>query len=244
MRPSTYQAGFSLLEAAVVIAVLAVLASLLVIKVDHTMEDAQNTAARASMTAVRDAFVGAAVGRGYVDDMKFTPGFALTTIQVSDLLDPPDNPVAPNPNPLLFNPVTQRGWRGPYVQNPLPVRNPQSLHPGFYPAPGDKQFPQDLTFGERHFTSEYGSPGDRAVADPWGNPIVLQIPPASAIKDSTVELRWKYARLVSAGPNGVLETPLNDRLAGRKMNDGVEDRNDDLVLFLSRPDLYDEIDKP
>jgi general secretion pathway protein G len=43
--------------------------------------------------------------------------------------------------------------------------------------------------------------------DPWGNPYVLQIPPNEAFESATEERRFHYARLVSAGPDGVLQTP-------------------------------------
>ncbi len=65
------------------------------------------------------------------------------------------------------------------------------------------------------FTAEYGAEDDPVVADAWGNPIVIQ------------QAATGYARLVSAGPDGVLDT-LNDA-------DGTG-RGDDLLLFLLRED--------
>lgn len=64
-----------------------------------------------------------------------------------------------------------------------------------------------------------------SVADPWGNPVVLQMPTNDLDDDEC----WRCARLVSAGPDGILQTPaatFPDRTA----------RGDDLVLFLNRAD--------
>ena len=75
-------------------------------------------------------------------------------------------------------------------------------------------------------------------------------------------VRFRYARVVSAGPDGVLDTPCfqpnatNEtsttwtararrlaRQAGRIDGDDVSARGDDLVLFLGRGDL-DEGEEP
>ena len=79
----------------------------------------------------------------------------------------------------------------------------------------------NVAFFKTASTSVYGSVDDEVAADPWGNPIVIQIPSND----------FRYARLVSAGKNGVLETP-RDVLTGGS----VSQRGDDLVLFLNRSD--------
>ena len=73
------------------------------------------------------------------------------------------------------------------------------------------------------FTSEYGAANDPAPVDGWNHPIILQIPP-----DPT------YARLVSAGPDGIIQTPAN---ISYPTTNPTNERGDDLVLFLTRPDL-------
>jgi type II secretory pathway pseudopilin PulG len=70
------------------------------------------------------------------------------------------------------------------------------------------------------FTTNYGAASDPAPLDAWRNPIVIQIP-----SDPT------YARLVSAGPDGTIQTPLTVLDPPKSM------RGDDVVLFLLRPDL-------
>ena len=170
---------------------------------------------------------------------------------------------------------SERGWRGPYVKS----------WTGEFPSESDVRFPADSTFGSRGFfppvdglrepeaflrgeggCSIYGFPGEPAVMDPWGNPYVLQIPPAQAFPGSNTNLsddiRFRYARVVSAGPDGRLQTPcfaLNltnrwetawtvgfqrlSRQAGRFGSD-VAARGDDLVLFLVRNDVDEGEDFP
>lgn len=99
--------------------------------------------------------------------------------------------------------TTQDGtrWNGPYLHRSA-----------YYPAPTEPG-PSGKTAAERGFTSHYAAAGDPTVLDAWGNPVVLL---ASA--------NGSAARLVSAGPNGVLET--SPDAAGA-------DRSDDLILTLS-----------
>jgi prepilin-type N-terminal cleavage/methylation domain-containing protein len=108
-----------------------------------------------------------------------------------------------------FNPQTGRGWRGPYVTLSLTV-----------------SYPVDSS-GNSGFTSAYGQNGDPTPADAWLRPIVLQIP-TSAL---TAADQKTYARLVSAGPDGIIQTPDNVNYPLPAT------RGDDLVLFLYRPDV-------
>ena len=141
----------------------------------------------------------------------------------------------------------RRGWGGPYLHR---------VREGVFPSPGDRRFAEDDTFETRGFfprgtsagAHSYGVPGEPSVSDPWGNPYVLQIPPAEAFDhpDAVAESeRFRYARLVSAGPDGVLSTPCfsgdgrDCRLAGRRA-DGTSPRGDDIVLFLLRADIHED----
>lgn len=171
-----------------------------------------------------------------------------------------------------WNPESERGWHGPYVRHAT----------GFFPSQDGTRFKDDDTFQARGFfpdvhalrlpkdfldrvdgCSIYGFPGEPAVLDPWGNPYVLQIPPPQAFPDRfgantnlPDEVRFRYARVVSAGPNGRLDTPCfasnatnwwstswNERerrlcrQAGLIDGDDRSARGDDLVLFLTRNDV-------
>lgn len=172
---------------------------------------------------------------------------------------------------VKWNPERERGWRGPYLRGgsaAFPARDAVRhdgdgtfAARGFYPDLLCLRLPIDF-IGGKLGCSVYGFPGEPAVMDPWGNPYVLQIPPPQAFWDRydtntnlADEVRFQYARVVSAGPDGRLDTPCftvngtNDwrittwseeacrssRQAGRV--DGALNRGDDLVLFLRRSDV-------
>jgi hypothetical protein len=254
---------------------------------------AEDVAAKRQMAAIREALVGREWG--YVDDMRGIPGFSLSYLRIANLLVSTnlygevdagelmrgfriDVPGLAVPGVAKASEFTgwseerRRGWRGPYLKS----------HTGEFPHPRSRRWPGDGTFGERGFfpeisglrlpeafsqddASAYGFPGEPAVIDPWGNPYVLQIPPAqafSAVSATNVscELRFGYARVVSAGPDGILATPCfavnetnewsavgvnwaDERMRRLSRQAGLIDggdrsrRGDDIVLFLSRNDI-------
>ena len=108
----------------------------------------------------------------------------------------------------------------------------------------------------------YGSLGDPAFVDGWGNPIVLQWPVPQLTTD-TVDVLAQYVRLVSAGvPTknvsgtlySVIDTLTNNPLLNNPANSAalpltpsyptpsmptlVNQRGNDLVLFILTQDLY------
>jgi prepilin-type N-terminal cleavage/methylation domain-containing protein len=228
--------AFTLVELTVVIVVIAALAAMVVSQVDGTLEDAEQTAAWAILQTVAEACTGSAAGRGYLADMRYAPGFRRETLRLHDLLERGQQ--AP------FEPASRRGWRGPYLRPGAGVQNLNTARNGAFPAADERRSMADATFLQRGFyvdaaTSHYGQPGDLTVGDPWGNPIIIQIPEASAFSRPALdEDRLRFARLVSAGPDGVLTTPM-DRLAGLLANGTKAARGDDLVQFLNRSDVYE-----
>ncbi|MBO5642910.1 MAG: type II secretion system protein [Kiritimatiellae bacterium] len=172
---------------------------------------------------------------------------------------------------LRFDSSSMRGWRGPYIKNIS----------GVFPFATDKRFADDLTFEQRGFfpnlsglrlpndflnrregCSIYGFPGEGVLIDPWGNPYVLQIPPPQAFANGLTsntnlsdEVRFNYARVVSAGPNGRLDSPCfsanttnlwytswSERSRRISRQAGLIDgdysaRGDDIVRFLIRNDV-------
>ncbi|MEO0795711.1 MAG: prepilin-type N-terminal cleavage/methylation domain-containing protein [Verrucomicrobiota bacterium] len=94
-----------------------------------------------------------------------------------------------------FDFTSHLGWNGPYLFD-TGARY------------GDATEPADAD----NFTSTYGNDSDPAILDAWGKPIVLQ-------QSDTTD-----ARLVSAGPNQILETDPSNAVDA--------DRGDDLVRFL------------
>ena len=230
--------GFTLVEILVVVAVLAIVATIAISNVGSVCADSKITVARATLHALRDAVVGSSTGCGYMTDMKCVPGFRSANLRTHDLFEPSSYPAF-----ATYDPEAQRGWRGPYLRA-ASVANTNALRNGLFPAANERRFEGDRTFLERGFfydslQSYYGATNDVAAADPWGNPIVFQIPPTSAFSLSANDAKqFRYGRLVSAGPDGVLQTP-RDRLAGLQSDGTCALRGDDLVLFLNRPDIYE-----
>ncbi|MGR9114696.1 MAG: hypothetical protein ACU85E_02940 [Gammaproteobacteria bacterium] len=102
-KGSRRQSGVTLLELAIVLLVLVALAGLAIPYFSGTSRYAQCTATEASMVAIRDAIIGSYERPGYLADVGALPG------TLGDLLV--------NPGVAIFNPETQRGWRGPYVNS-------------------------------------------------------------------------------------------------------------------------------
>jgi len=100
---------------------------------------------------------------------------------------------------VSFDPLYRRGWRGPYVLDRASGR-----------------FHVDAMRG---FDSQYGAENDPAPLDAWSNPIVVQS------LGRQPDGRWDL-RLVSAGPDGVLQTPSATATAALT----TADTGDDLVL--------------
>ena len=277
--PHRRASGFTLVELAIVVVVLAIVATLAATRFTGFLASARDTAAEADMAAIRDALCGAGTAPSLVGDLDGIPGFSPAYLRLANLLSPTNlvgtadrwldddsrhghdagfasavgavNPSAVYADFAVFtnrDDAANRGWRGPYLRR---------FRAAAFPHSGDRRSPTDPTFEDRGFfrastpESPYGIPGEPAIEDPWGNPYVLQVPPAEAWSDGDVSEseRFRYARIVSAGPDGVLTTPCfgtasaadrrDCRLAGRRANDTAP-RGDDLVLFLSRADLYED----
>jgi type II secretory pathway pseudopilin PulG len=228
------------MELLVVLVIMAALAALVVGNVDHARDDAETTAARALMQTVREALAGSPSAPGYLSDMKYAPGFHSVNLRVHDLFSPSGFPQFSK-----YVVEESRGWRGPYLKNAQGAANTNSARNGLFPEGNERRFTGDATYSERGFFydgsgSHYGLPGDFVAADPWGNPVVIQVPPGSAFSGAIDDAgRFRYTRLVSAGADGILSTP-RDRLAGMLADGTAAARGDDLVLFLNRADAYEE----
>ncbi len=203
--------ALTLFELLAVMGILLVLATLVVPVVGDRIGQTREEVTRQSLTRLREVIAGT-----YHDDLDGLPRPGDPALSAGRANHPQLAYLFLNPethldgDPLTrdydttFNPISRRGWRGPYL-----------LANG-----GGFAYAVD---GVRNFTALYGEPGDPAVLDGWGNPIVLQEPidPAATAYD-----RARHARLVSAGPDGVLDTPADVLLPSDAQ------RGDDLVLFL------------
>jgi prepilin-type N-terminal cleavage/methylation domain-containing protein len=286
--------GFTLVELMAVVAILALVAVFAIPRIASFSYRAKITVAEKEMTILRDAFVDSESGyiadmRGipgfslsYLrianlliatnlygevsSDSNFLRGFQVDAEGLNI------KGCARREEFIFWNDERSRGWRGPYAKG----------FSGRFPNASEKRFVDDADFYNRGFfpkidylrlpeefslngASVYGFPGEPAIIDPWGNPYVLQIPPAQAFSAMSAtnvsdSLRFKYARIVSAGPDGILSTPCfasnstNDwmqigtnwrneesrrlsRQAGLIDGNNRAHRGDDLVLFLLRNDV-------
>lgn len=127
--------GLSLLELAVVLVILVALATLVVPSGHESSRTAQCMATDATLATLREAIMGGGGQPGYLSDLGLYPKHPAPAAQASPydlhylledwsanydlaantcLTSGPDDPACVHlPR---FNPVTQRGWRGPYVQ--------------------------------------------------------------------------------------------------------------------------------
>ena len=276
-----------------VVAIIAIIATLAVSQMPRISLSAKVAAAESDLKTLSHALTDPATG--YLRDMRGIPGFSPALVRMANLLISTNlygsvegrdwwggfrvddgirhDGCAPAETFIRWNPESERGWHGPYVRHAM----------GNFPSARDTRFKDDDTFEARGFfpdvrglrlpkdfldsvdgCSIYGFPGEPAIIDPWGNPYVLQIPPPQAFPDRfgantnlPDEVRFRYARVVSAGPDGRLDTPCfasntttnwwatswNERKRRLCRQAGLIDgndrsaRGDDIVLFLVRNDI-------
>lgn len=208
------QRGLTLMELAVVLAVLAALAALTIPYVNGGARLAACQTTDATLAGLRDAIAGSAAGPGYRADLGDWP----TSLQ--DLLTRPAGANA-------FNPHTGRGWRGPYVQGGGSSDAVLAHLSARFTTAGD-YLAVAIAAGQPvildHFSDPVCDAGD------CRSPVVWQIPTGGTQCGTTtaVATPGDYVRLVSAGPDGVLESRLDDAWACA--------RNDDRVLFVKMAD--------
>jgi hypothetical protein len=142
------------------------LANLNVTTADGRHMSPQRIATETSMRIVRDAILGGPDRPGYVADMGGLPSASTGDYPRMYFL-------FVDPTGCGFDPNARCGWQGPYLIS-------------------NGQFVEDASAG---FTSPYGNPGDLAVLDAWGRPLVFQFDPMANT--------WN---IVSAGPDRSLST--------------------------------------
>lgn len=232
--------GLTLVELLAVLLILAAVSGLMLplfselgvtVFRDGEKKSPQEIATERSMQVLREAILGTPGQPGYFTDMGDLPraDFATQsstgrpgTPQLRYLFINPAIDGLPIGQTAVteYDPVTRTGWRGPYVQ---PT--------GVYRLDADAGFTTD--YGD--IVPPYGgTTADPAVIDAWGNPIVLQEP--TGVIEISSQRGDQYARLVSAGPNGVLETPVSSNPT--TWMPIPELSGDDLLLFLFVEDQH------
>jgi type II secretory pathway pseudopilin PulG len=171
-----------------------------------------------TLQSIAQAIMGNAHQKGYFSDLGGNTSSLPQTL--ADLLRvPPTLPLELQ----RFDPYSQLGWRGPYLLQAT----------GRYGQLSGSSF-----VFRTGFHALYGQPEDPALLDAWGNPIVLQIEMDGVSGRSEAE--GKYARLVSAGPNGRIDTLVGSRnlIPGgvSTLHLSLAECGDDLVYFLRTAD--------
>ena len=175
--------GLTLAELLVVLAILAMISAIAIPLAGNYVADSRDAVTRQSLTRLREviATYWQDSGRQFPQrdaTVPAVPSSRMNTPQLRYLF------VNPHTNPesvtITFDPVYRLGWRGPYLV---------AINGALYTV--------NAATG---FLENYGENGDPAVFDGWGQPIVLQNP--GLAPDGLQDVR-----LVSAGPDGVLNTP-------------------------------------
>ncbi len=197
--------GVTLVELVVVLVILTLMGALVLPSYEYIRRDANERVTEANLNQLRDVIMGAP---GYYSDMNNEyPWSASDSSRVNHpqlryLFYNPDTEDTTN----TFDPITRIGWRGPYLLN------------------ATCEYTVDDT---RNFSTRFGETGDPAVADGWGEPIVIQLPAANLNNISHNALN--HVRLISAGPNRIIDT-MTAWITPTSVNNA--DGNDDIVLFL------------
>jgi len=178
--------GLTLIELVVVLTVLVALSAIVVPLVSSNSATARDTATRATLREVRDVILNR-----YLVDVT-DPTVITVTLEgqsVSVQAPPTIRSLFQKPAHLpSYNPSVRLGWNGPYL-----VEN-------------GARYPGTAAAVAQGFTADYGTPGDPAILDCWGNPIVIR--PEMMIRQdefgNTAPI--PYWALVSAGRDGLLTT--------------------------------------
>jgi type II secretory pathway pseudopilin PulG len=213
--------GLTLLELLVVLLILIALATIVVPTIGTFGRKSQQVATRENLLRLQEL-----LNDRYWADMDELPrpDLAVSPTRLNHpqmrylFVNPDTEDSGPTPGATL---LSERRWNGPYVKH-SGARYQLDAAKGFVAAygVGDTAGPPVV-------------PGDPAILDAWGRPIVLQEPDVDGGIELTDEER-RHTRLVSAGPNGVIDTPLTVL-----MPTSVE-RGDDILIFLFRHDEFGE----
>jgi Tfp pilus assembly protein PilE len=191
----TSRPGLTLGELVVVLAILTVLASLILPAAGNFLGESRDAVTRQSLTRLRDV-----IAETYCQD-------SFQQLPRPNLSVSPSRIDYPQIRYLLVNPATEdttvqydpahaRGWRGPYVVDR-----------------GTATYTVNAAAG---FTEPYGENGDPAIPDGWGRPIVIQHP--GVLADGRQDVR-----LVSAGPNGIVNIPADKPTSALTADDAGDD---------------------
>jgi prepilin-type N-terminal cleavage/methylation domain-containing protein len=241
--------GLTLLELLVVLAILISLATIVVPVISMFGGKSQEVATRENLLRLQDLLVnryipdlgggtyvsvgsgvnpykGTRIGNmvanlpapgavGYAERATYHPQLRYLFVNPDDSVYPETMNWVPN-----LTALATRRWQGPYIRH---TGGAYKIHvdgviDGIDPS----------------FTTVYGEDGDPTVFDAWGRPIVIQVPTGtdSGAESITNEPGVNFARLVSAGPDGVIDTSESVFMPT------ATERDDDIIIFLFHHDKY------
>ena len=226
--------GVTLIELTVVLLVLIALAGVTLPMFTGTPNYAQCVATDATMANIRDAIMGSGGMAGYRNDNRsFYEGMPLDS---STLTAPSSlNGLFINTTNLpLFNPTTQRGWRGPYISGGITCAEIAGKIPTGYAQTVDNENVCQLSAPNSYTVALDSFPAFARNTTTGNTTIILQGSPIVLIQDTNASstTHGKYF-LVSGGATGGIETHPN---TSTNPTDMATRSNDDRVLYLDAPD--------
>jgi prepilin-type N-terminal cleavage/methylation domain-containing protein len=112
MKSPAEKSGFTLIEILMTIMLIAILARIAITQFTDFSKDAKIAVTRDNLAALKRAIIGDS--RVYGDGQLIKPGYIAnvgnTPTTLTDLITQPGTASA-------YDPLTKRGWRGPYVDN-------------------------------------------------------------------------------------------------------------------------------
>lgn len=220
------RAGVTLLEMIVVLVILVAIAALVVPLVDGTVQQSRDGVTRGSLVQLREVLLN----RYGADMSAEMDGYPRPNPAPPDRVQHPQLHflfVKPN-NAPPYDPIARRGWNGPYVQHTGARLDLATLK--FRGMAGAELQAERRKYGVGPDELNRNITPDATVLDAWGVPIILQVPtdPTPGLTDND---RSKHARLISAGADGIFDTP------AIPFYPSVAQCGDDIVLYLRVPDL-------
>ena len=213
MRPRKQDAGLTLVELVVVLAILVALAGFVTPRLMSTANTARETATQASAIEIRNATMQ------YWSDCKHN--IVDQRIQVAHLLNQPSFL-------LRFDPNVRLGWNGPYLQSDGRTYTVDTTS-GFDTSYGDAS---QLSIRDAFASQDYDGDGSAES----GSPFVIQEPTLRELEaaSQTYSLgQPREIRVVSAGPNGFIE--IDEEYTATQLESNESLKGDDIyVTFVVR----------
>ena len=222
------QTGVTLIELTVVLIMLVALAGVAVPYISGTGSTALCNATDVTMQNIKKVIME----RYYLDTLGYFPKNTKAGNDYSLKY------LFTKPNEWnLFNPETQTGWRGNYLQGGITLTKDQ-----YYSIVNLNGSFKDATATTPHVNTnpidaDTGINGDIVVLDGWGRPIIIQVDIANNI-----------AKLVSAGSGtgsgigeAIIETPVT---TATPANGYRAANSDDRILYLNAPTPAADVNPP